>query len=80
MSFTIIKKALGDNVILEVSPPVDWQDFDRFCDWYLQHEGAELVSKDLGMDRHQVRYRVGEKQFILQFEHYTESIWIEQDF
>ncbi|WP_368393330.1 hypothetical protein [Psychrosphaera sp. 1_MG-2023] len=27
-----------------------------------------------------MRFRLGQHQYVLHFEHYTESIWVEQDF
>jgi hypothetical protein len=70
-----------DNIIkVNVEPQPDWDEFEQFIDLFLENEGVIWISQDLGMDRHQVRYRKGDKQFILQYEHYSNSIWIERDF
>jgi hypothetical protein len=73
---------INDNDIIRVcvDPKPDWDEFEQFVDLFLKNEDVILIAQDLGMDRHQVRYRKEEKQFILQYEHYTDSIWIEQDF
>jgi len=73
---------INDNGIIRVcvDPKPDWDEFEQFVDLFLKNEDVILIAQDLGMDRHQVRYRKEEKQFILQYEHYTDSIWIEQDF
>jgi len=65
---------------LQVSPFPDWSEFKGFCRHFIAKEGASLIEEDYGMDRHQVRYRIDNHQYILQFEHYTDSIWIEQDY
>ena len=66
--------------MLDVSPMPDWQEFGDFVQEFLSEQGARLIEQDMGMDRHQVRYRLGQKQYVLQFEHYSESIWIEEGY
>lgn len=80
MKFSYTRTKTDNGWLLDVKPFPDWQEFDGFCEQFLTQEGAQLIEKDCGMDRHQVRFRIGKLQFILQFEHYTESIWVEQDF
>lgn len=70
----------GDVVNVNVTPHPDWDEFIQFVEVFVNNEGVNLIAQDLGMDRHQIRYRKGEHQYILQFEHYTNSIWIETDF
>ena len=70
----------NDITTVIVQPHPDWDEFGQFVDEFIECEKATLVAQDLGMDRHQVRYKKGERQYILQFEHYTNSIWIEEDF
>ncbi len=65
--------------LLEVTPFPDWQAFPEFVEEFIAAENAEVVVQDYGMDRYQIRYRKKGKQYILQFEHYTDSIWIEPD-
>jgi hypothetical protein len=77
-TYKLVKEGEVTNV--EVTPHPDWEEFDQFVELFIYHEGATLIAQDIGMDRHQVRYRKGQHQFILQFEHYTGSIWIETDF
>ena len=63
--------------LLTVTPFPDWQEFEQFCCEFITQEGATLISKDSGMDRHQVRFSIGRQSFLMHFEHYTESIWVE---
>lgn len=70
----------GDVTKVEVAPVPDWEDFGEFVQVFIKQEGASLIAQDMGMDRHQIRYRKGQHQYILQFEHYTDSIWIETDY
>lgn len=75
------KKILKQDIaVVEVTPMPDWEEFTHFVAQFIAAEDAKLVDQDYGMDRHQVRYRIGQHQYILQFEHYTDSIWIEQDY
>ena len=70
----------GNVVNVKANPHPDWDEFEQFVEIFIENEGASIVAQDIGMDRHQVRYRRGDKQYILQFEHYTNSIWIDSDF
>lgn len=80
MTFKYEYQNQGELTLLLVSPQPDWDEFDDFVQLFLTNEAATLISKDTGMDRHQVRYRKAQRQYILQFEHYTNSIWIETDY
>jgi putative IMPACT (imprinted ancient) family translation regulator len=77
-TYQLIEDGSITNVIVQPHP--DWDEFDKFVDMFINNEGASLIAQDLGMDRHQVRYKKGEHQYILQFEHYSNSVWIETDF
>lgn len=80
MEFSYQKVQQDDVTLLHIQPMPDWQDFELFVQHFLQMEQGVLISQDQGMDRHQIRYRIGNQRFLLQFEHYTESVWIEVDF
>ncbi|NVK24259.1 MAG: DUF3630 family protein [Gammaproteobacteria bacterium] len=74
------KKLTQDNVVmLTVTPKPDWQDFGEFVAQFISQENGKIIEQDCGMDRHQVRYDVAGERLILQYEHYTDSIWIEQE-
>lgn len=60
-----------------VSPAPDWDDFKAFSEQFIEHQGATVISTDYGMDRHQVDYELEGKRFRLNYEHYTQSVWIE---
>lgn len=75
-----IKEVVTPDIIqLVVTPFPDWQEFPAFVDFYLDKIGAEMLEKDSGMDRHQIRFKVDGERWLLQFEHYSESIWLEQE-
>lgn len=80
MNYKYTKIPQDDIVLLQVSPFPDWQEFEGFVTEFIQQEQGQLVEQDYGMDRHQIRYQIGSSRWVLQFEHYSESIWIEQDY
>ena len=65
--------------LLSVSPQPDWEDFTEFVSEFVDQEHGRIIEQDYGMDRHQIRYDVGNVRYILQYEHYSESIWVEQE-
>lgn len=65
--------------LLVVSPQPDWEDFTEFVSEFVDQEQGRIIEQDYGMDRHQIRYDVGNVRYILQYEHYSESIWVEQE-
>lgn len=80
MNYKYSKRLQGDITKLDVNPMPDWEDFNDFVSVFLEQEAGTLVESDYGMDRHQVRYQVGASRYVLQYEHYSQSIWLEQDF
>jgi len=70
----------GEVTMVEVLPHPDWQDFQLFVEQFIAEQNVKMVELDTGMDRHQFRYRVNGHQYVMQFEHYTDSIWIEKDY
>lgn len=80
MTYQYKKVLRAPIAIVEVTPLPDWEEFSDFVDYFIANEEANVIEQDYGMDRHQIRYRKNGHQYILQFEHYTQSIWIEQDY
>jgi len=76
--YKLVKR--GDITFVEVSPHPDWQEFKSFVEQFIAEQQVQLVELDTGMDRHQLRYRLNGHQYVMQFEHYTDSIWIEKDY
>lgn len=66
-------------ITVHVTPFPDWQEFGQFADFLIQNENMTLLEKDIGMDRYQFRVEWQGKRFLLQFEHYTDSIWLESE-
>lgn len=75
--FKYSREKTDNGWLLTVTPFPDWQEFEQFSEAFLAQEGAHFVAKDSGMDRHQVRFTIGRQSFLMHFEHYTESIWVE---
>ena len=76
--YRLVKR--GEVTFVEVNPHPDWQEFKPFVEQFVAEQGVQLVELDTGMDRHQFRYRHNAHQYVMQFEHYTDSIWIEKDY
>lgn len=49
------------------------------CTWLLQYPAITNLSSEQGTDWLQWRFSFANQTFMLQFEHYTESFWIEAD-
>ncbi len=63
--------------ILKITPEPDWDDFKDFVAQFMSEQGAEIKASDYGMDRHQIDYELDGKRFLMHYEHYTQSVWIE---
>ncbi|MFC3033507.1 DUF3630 family protein [Pseudoalteromonas fenneropenaei] len=64
--------------ILLLSPEI-FPHSDEFALWariFLHHPEIQIVEINLGADRHQARFHFAEEGFNLNFEHYSESLWI----
>ena len=78
MTKYVYKKIKQDDIVLlDVTPKPDWQDFPEFVKQFIQDENADMVVQDYGMDRHQVHFDLDGQRYILQYEHYTDSVWVE---
>jgi len=58
--------------------PVSFPDADDFPLWgrIFLNDGIEILEFNEGADRHQIRFNWQNYNFNLNFEHYSESIWI----
>ncbi|GAB2999321.1 DUF3630 family protein [Psychrosphaera aestuarii] len=63
---------------LSISPEPDWDDFKEFAAQFVADVGADVRAEDYGMDRHQVDYELNGERFLLHYEHYSQSVWIER--
>lgn len=73
------KRHQGNITLIDVTPMPDWQEFEQFLNQFVEQENAQLLNKDLGMDRHQARLIIANKRYLMHFEHYTNSIWLDED-
>lgn len=62
-------------VILPSEPPHD-EDFELWSTLFLHADEITIGDFALGADRHQLRFTYQLETFNLNFEHYSESIWI----
>lgn len=62
---------------ISIQPVPDWDDFEVFAAQLMRDLGADIKSTDYGMDRHQVDYELDGARYLLHYEHYSQSIWIE---
>ena len=52
------------------------EEFELWARVFLHHEGISQLAFEQGADRHLMRFYFNQMQFGLNFEHYSESIWI----
>lgn len=69
----------GNIIKINVSPFPDWQEFEAFAEMLMDNESMQLVDCDKGMDRFQYRLTWRNERYLLQYEHYTDSIWLERE-
>ena len=62
-------------VISPVEAPHD-EDFELWATLFLHAPAITTADFDAGADRHQLRFHFTDHSFNLNFEHYSESIWI----
>ncbi|MBQ4837377.1 MULTISPECIES: DUF3630 family protein [Pseudoalteromonas] len=71
-------KLLSDKSTLQVMPSV-FPDSDEFQLWgsiFLSMDALTTLEFNEGADRHQWRFNYEHQSFCLNFEYYSESIWI----
>jgi hypothetical protein len=62
-------------LITPVEPPHD-EDFELWSTLFLHSDDVTLNEYSAGADRHQVRFTYNQQTFNLNYEHYSQSIWI----
>ena len=62
-------------IITPVEPPND-EDFELWSTLFLQADDITINEYCTGADRHQVRFSYAQHAFNLNYEHYSQSIWI----
>lgn len=62
-------------IITPVEPPHD-EDFELWSRLFLHHDEITINEYSAGADRHQLRFTYQQQTFNLNFEHYSQSIWI----
>ncbi|TMO71979.1 DUF3630 domain-containing protein [Pseudoalteromonas sp. S3785] len=62
-------------VISPVEAPHD-EDFELWSTLFLHADEITIIDYAQGADRHQLRFSYQQQTFNLNFEHYSESIWI----
>ena len=62
-------------IITSELPPCD-DEFEVWANIFLHHESLSNCEFELGADRHLMRFKFKNQVFNLNFEHYSDSIWI----
>jgi hypothetical protein len=62
-------------MITPVEPPHD-EDFELWGTLFLHSDDITISEYSAGADRHQLRFTYQQQTFSLNFEHYSESTWI----
>ena len=62
-------------VVTPVEPPHD-DDFELWSTLFLHSDDVTINEYSGGADRHQVRFTYNQQSFNLNYEHYSQSIWI----
>ncbi|MBQ4832823.1 DUF3630 family protein [Pseudoalteromonas sp. MMG010] len=57
-------------------PPHD-EDFELWANLFLHNDEITINDFSKGADRHQLNFSYQQNNFTLNFEHYSESIWID---
>ena len=63
---------------LQIAPDT-FPESDEFTFWgkiFLNHEAFSILETSEGADRHQIRFCWHGQNFNLNFEHYSESLWV----
>jgi hypothetical protein len=68
---------VGAVLHIEVSPKPDWDNFKACAEQFIAVIEAEIKAVDYGMDRHQVDFELIGSRYLLQYEHYTQAVWVE---
>jgi hypothetical protein len=62
-------------LITPVEPPHD-EDFELWSTLFLRSNDITINEYSAGADRHQVRFTYNHHTFNLNYEHYSQSVWI----
>ncbi|MFP3425313.1 DUF3630 family protein [Pseudoalteromonas sp. SIMBA_162] len=62
-------------IITPTEPPHD-EDFELWSTLFLHSDDIAISEYSAGADRHQVRFFYSQQTFNLNYEHYSQSIWI----
>ncbi len=63
-------------IIVQASEPPHDEDFELWATLFLHTPAIKIADFDAGADRYQLRFHFTDHSFNLNFEHYSESIWI----
>jgi hypothetical protein len=66
------------NIIqLEVCPKPNWDSFTELAERFCLQFNMQKVNLSLGADRAQLHFRIGLSDFLLHYESFCDSFWIE---
>ncbi len=64
------------HIVLTVDIFPEADEFVFWAELFLLNEIFTIVEKQSGADRHQIRFRYKNQSFNLNYEHYSDSLWI----
>lgn len=64
-------------IIINTAPPPHDEDFELWATLFLHATEIRIIHFDAGADRHKMRFSYQQHHFNLNFEHYSQSVWID---
>lgn len=76
MNWTLAPEQTIENVIMLTHPAVHFENFAEFAPELVSLIGARVCDKNWGADRHAWVLEINDINLTLEFEDYTNSIWL----
>lgn len=77
-TFNVLYEKTEQSILLTITPEFDYDDIEQIAAICWQAiSGAEVVEEIPGADRINYRFRYNQHYFVLNFEVYSQSCWIE---
>lgn len=73
------KQLLNDHILITPSELPNDEEFELWATIYLHNDAISDLVFEQGADRHLMRFKFKQTHFNLNFEHYSQSIWINCD-
>ncbi|MGB0859224.1 MAG: DUF3630 family protein [Pseudoalteromonas spongiae] len=73
------KALFSDHILITPVELPDDEEFELWASIYLHNDAISSLEFEQGADRHLMRFKFKNTSFNLNFEHYSQSIWINSD-